>query len=153
MIIVTTEYIPGMKVTEVKGLVRGNAVRARAIGRDITAALRNIIGGEVPEYTRLLTETREIAIQRMIEQAQELGANAIVGTRLVTAAGIAAGASEILAYGTAVVVEEEDLAAGPHVPTEYRLPSLTPEDGTTPRSSVAPSADRAEPSPASSAGH
>ena len=68
MIIVTTEYIPGMKVTEVKGLVRGNAVRARAIGRDITAALRNIIGGEVPEYTRLLTETREIAIQRMIDQ-------------------------------------------------------------------------------------
>ena len=104
MIIVTTDYIPGMKITEVKGLVRGNAVRARAI----TAALRNIIGGEVPEYTRLLTETREIATQRMIEQAQELGANAIVGTRLVTAAGIAAGASEILAYGTAVVAEKEE---------------------------------------------
>ena len=108
MIVVTTEYIPGMKVTEVKGLVRGNAVRARAIGRDITASLRNIVGGEVPEYTRLLTETREIATQRMIDNAQELGANAIVGTRLVTAAGIAAGASEILAYGTAVVAEKEE---------------------------------------------
>ena len=106
MIIVTTEHIPGMKVTEVRGLVRGNAVRARAIGRDITAGLRNIMGGELPEYTRLLTETREIATQRMIDSAQELGANAIVSTRFGTA-GITAGASELLAYGTAVVAEDE----------------------------------------------
>ena len=107
MIIVTTEHIPGMKVTEVKGLVRGNAVRARAIGRDITAGLRNLVGGELPEYTKLLTESREMATQRMIERAEELGANAIVSTRFGTA-GITQGASELLAYGTAVVAEEEE---------------------------------------------
>ena len=108
MIIVTTEHIPGMKVTEVKGLVRGNTVRARAVGRDFTAWMRNIVGGELPEYTKLMTESREVATQRMIERAQELDANAIVGARFTTAAGITTGASEILAYGTAVVAEEEE---------------------------------------------
>ena len=105
MLITTTDNIQGRNITEVKGMVRGSAVRARNIGRDITAGFRNIVGGELPEYTNLLNESRSLAIDRMTEEAESLGANAIVGTRFTTT-GITQGASEILAFGTAVVVED-----------------------------------------------
>lgn len=104
MIIVTTDEIPGKRVREVLGLVRGNAVRARHIGKDIMAALRTVVGGEVEEYTKLLAESREQAVERMTERAEALGANAVVGARFMTA-NIMSGAAEMLAYGTAVVVE------------------------------------------------
>ena len=107
MIIVTTDQIEGMPITKVLGLVRGNTVRARNIGRDIMAGLRNIVGGEITEYTKLLTDAREQAIRRMVAEAEALGANAVVATRFVTS-GVMGGASELLAYGTAVVVAEAD---------------------------------------------
>ena len=105
MIIATTDVIEGTRTTRVLGLVRGNSVRARHVGRDLMAGLRNIVGGEVEEYTRLLAESREEAVGRMVERAEALGGNAIVGTRFITAA-IMGGAAEMLAYGTAVVVED-----------------------------------------------
>ncbi len=101
MIESTTQDIPGRKITEVLGLVRGNSVRARHIGRDIVAGLRNIVGGEIPEYAQLQAQTREVATRRMMEQAQSMGADAVVMIRYTTSM-IASGASEILAYGTAV---------------------------------------------------
>ncbi len=101
MIVSTTPEIPGREIDEVLGLARGNSVRARHAGRDIMAALRNLVGGEIQEYARLQAETREMATRRMIEQAESLGANAIVSMRYTTSM-IASGASEILAYGTAV---------------------------------------------------
>ena len=106
MILATSDSVPGKRITEVKGLVQGNTIRARNIGRDIVAGLRNIVGGEVTEYTRLMSESREQAIMRMVEQAESMGANAIVGMRFVTSM-VMQGASELLAYGTAVVVEDE----------------------------------------------
>ena len=105
-ILSTTETVPGKRVVEVKGLTQGNAVRARNIGRDIMAGLRNIVGGEVTEYTRLMTESRALATNRMVESAEGMGANAVVGIRYVTSM-VMSGASELLAYGTAVVVEDE----------------------------------------------
>ena len=105
MLITTTDSIPGKKIIEVKGMARGSTVRARSIGRDITAGFRNLVGGELPEYTNLLDESRALAISRMTEDAESMGANAIVGTRFTTA-GIAQGASEIFAFGTAVVIED-----------------------------------------------
>lgn len=105
MMIVSTDSIHDRNITEVKGMVRGSTVRARNIGRDITAGFRNLVGGELPEYTNLLDESRALAVSRMTEQAEEMGANAIVGARFTTSA-ITQGASEILAFGTAVVVEE-----------------------------------------------
>ena len=106
MILVTTNRIEGKKIVKVLGLVRGNTIRARAIGRDIVASLRNIVGGEIPEYGRLLSESREEATQRMVKQAEGMGANAVVATRFQTAA-VMQGAAEMLTYGTAVVVEDE----------------------------------------------
>ncbi len=106
MIIATTEYIPGKKIKRVLGTVKGNAVRARHLGKDILAVFRNIVGGEIEEYTKLLAESREQSIDRMIEQAEKLGANAIVGVRFMTSA-IMGGAAELLAYGTAVEIEDE----------------------------------------------
>jgi uncharacterized protein YbjQ (UPF0145 family) len=106
MILATSDSVPGKRITEVKGLVQGNTIRARNIGRDIVAGLRNIVGGEVTEYTRLMAESREQAIARMVEQAESMGANAVVGMRFVTSM-VMQGASELLAYGTAVVVEDE----------------------------------------------
>ncbi len=106
MIIVTSDNIEGRQITRVLGLTRGNSVRARHVGRDIMAGLRNIVGGEVPEYAQLLAQSREEAVQRMTERADEMGANAIVAARFITA-GIMGGAAEILAYGTAVVLEDE----------------------------------------------
>lgn len=106
MILATSDQVPGKRITEVKGLVQGNTIRARNIGRDIVAGLRNIVGGEVTEYTRLMSESREQAIMRMVEQAESMGANAVVGMRFVTSM-VMQGASELLAYGTAVVVQDE----------------------------------------------
>ena len=106
MILTTTETAPGHRVVAVKGLVQGNTIRARHIGRDIMAGLRNIVGGEISEYTRLMTESRMQSTHRMIEEAEALGANAVIGVRFVTSMVIS-GASELLAYGTAVVVEDE----------------------------------------------
>jgi uncharacterized protein YbjQ (UPF0145 family) len=104
MLIATIETIPGKKVVKHLGLVRGNTIRARHFGKDILAALRNLVGGEIAEYTKLLGESREQAIDRMIEEAKKLGANAIVGVRFSTSE-VMNHAAEILAYGTAVVVE------------------------------------------------
>jgi uncharacterized protein YbjQ (UPF0145 family) len=104
LIIVTTDGIPGTTVKRPIGLVMANSVRARHVGRDIMAALRNLAGGEIHEYTKLLADSREQAVQRMIEKAEAMGADAIVATRFITA-GIMGGASEILVYGTAVETE------------------------------------------------
>jgi len=103
MIVITTEQIEGKRITETLGLVRGSTIRARHVGRDIMASLRNIVGGEVKDYTVMLAQAREEALQRMIEQAEKMGANAIVGTRFVTSM-VMSGAAEMVAYGTAVKV-------------------------------------------------
>ncbi|MFG1691496.1 YbjQ family protein [Gemmatimonadota bacterium] len=105
MIITTTMEIPGHRLVRTLGLVRGNTIRARHVGRDIMAVLRNIAGGEVTEYTKMLAEAREQALDRMVEEAQMLGANAIVGIRFQTSM-VMAGAAEMLCYGTAVIIEE-----------------------------------------------
>lgn len=104
MIIVTSDHIEGMRTVKTLGLVKGSTIRARNIGRDITAGLRGIVGGEIMEYTKLMAEAREEAIARMVKQAEEMGANAIVDTRFVTSM-VMSGASELLVYGTAIVVE------------------------------------------------
>ena len=104
MIIVTTEEIPNKKIKETLGIARGSTVRARNIGRDIFAGIKNLVGGEISEYTRLQAESREQAIQRMKDDAEKMGANAIVNIRLTTSM-VMQGCSEILAYGTAVTVE------------------------------------------------
>jgi uncharacterized protein YbjQ (UPF0145 family) len=104
MLLSTTDTIHGRKIIKHLGLVRGNTIRARHIGRDIMAIIRHIIGGEITDYTKMMAESREQAIDRMIEDAQKLGANAIVSIDF-SSQMIMGGASEILAYGTAVVVE------------------------------------------------
>jgi uncharacterized protein YbjQ (UPF0145 family) len=101
MIVVTTEQIEGKKITETLGLVKGSTIRARNIGHDIMAGLRNVVGGEVKDYTVMLAQAREEALQRMVEQAEKMGANAIVGARFATSM-VMSGAAEMLAYGTAV---------------------------------------------------
>ncbi|HUW60273.1 MAG TPA: YbjQ family protein [Candidatus Bathyarchaeia archaeon] len=106
MIIVTSSTIAGMRIVQSLGLVYGNTVRCRHAGKDIMAALRNLVGGEVPEYTKMLAESREQSLDRMALRAEELGANAVVDVRFTTSA-IMQGASELLAYGTAVLVEPE----------------------------------------------
>jgi uncharacterized protein YbjQ (UPF0145 family) len=104
MLMSTTETIEGRRIIKHLGLVRGNTIRARHIGRDIMAGLRNIVGGEITDYTKMMAESREQALDRMVENAQNLGANAIVGVKFATSM-VMQSASEILAYGTAVVVE------------------------------------------------
>ncbi len=104
MIMVTTDSVPGKTIKKTFGLVRGNTIRARHIGKDITAALRNIVGGEIRDYTKMMAESREQALDRMVEEAKELGANAVLNIRFATSM-IMQSASEILAYGTAVIVE------------------------------------------------
>lgn len=106
MMLSTTESLPGQRITAVHGVARGNTIRARHIGSDIVAALRNVVGGEVTEYTKLMGEAREQAIDRMMRDAEAMGANAVVGMRFTTSM-IAQGAAEILAFGTAVTVEAE----------------------------------------------
>ena len=104
MIVVNTETIPGYSIREIKGIVQGNTVRAKHAGRDIAAGLKNLVGGELKGYTELLTESRREAMQRMLAQAQQLGANAVVNVRFTTSS-VTSGASELYAYGTAVVVD------------------------------------------------
>jgi uncharacterized protein YbjQ (UPF0145 family) len=104
MIVVTTNDLPGHRVTKVHGMVRGNTIRARHIGRDVMAVLRNLAGGEIREYTKMLAEAREQAIDRMLEEADALGANAVIGVRFQTSM-VQSGAAEMLCYGTAVTVE------------------------------------------------
>ncbi len=106
MIVVNTETIAGYRVMEVKGIVQGNTVRAKHMGRDIAAGFKNLVGGELKGYTELLTESRRQALERMMAQAAELGANAIVNVRFSTSA-VSAGAAELYAYGTAVVVVQD----------------------------------------------
>ena len=101
MLYVTTAQIAGKEITESLGTVRGSTVRARNMGRDLFAGLKNIVGGEISEYTKLLTQSREQAIQRMLDDAERLGAHAIVNVRFTTAQ-VMQGAAEMLAYGTAV---------------------------------------------------
>ena len=106
MKIVNTETIPGHTITSVKGLVSGNTIRAKHLGRDIGAGLKNLVGGELTGYTELLSESRQEALDRMISDAEAKGANAIVNVRFTTSA-VAGGAAELYAYGTAVVVEAD----------------------------------------------
>jgi len=104
MIITTTETIAGKKVKKTLGLVRGNTIRAKWFGKDILASLRHLVGGELVEYTEMLNEAREIALKRMIEEAQELNADAIIAVRFSTSQ-VMQGAAELLVYGTAVKLE------------------------------------------------
>lgn len=104
MILSNMEYIPGKKIVEHYGLVSGNTVRAKHIGKDIMAGLKNIVGGELKGYTELLEDARKQAVQRMIKQAEDIGANAIVNIRFSTSS-ITQGAAELYVYGTAVKVE------------------------------------------------
>lgn len=106
MIICTSDHIAHMKTVKTLGLVKGNTIRARHIGRDIAAMLRNIVGGEVRDYTKLIAEAREQALDRMVDDAKAKGANAIIMMRFSTSE-VMQGAAELLAYGTAVVVENE----------------------------------------------
>jgi uncharacterized protein YbjQ (UPF0145 family) len=101
MILTTTDFITGKEIKEIVGLVRGNTIQAKSIGKDIKAGLRHIAGGEIKEYTDMLAESREISLKRMEEKAEKLNADAVINIRFMTSS-IMGGAAEILAYGTAV---------------------------------------------------
>lgn len=131
MIVVNTETIPGYDIVAVKGLVQGNTIRAKHLGRDITASLKNLVGGELTQYTELLTESRRQAVERMIQQAQELGADAIVNVRFTTSS-IAAGAAELYAYGTAVTTARSTTGS------PDSTPASTPRSATGPASAPPP---------------
>ncbi len=103
VIVVNIETVPGHRIVELRGLVQGNTIRAKHLGRDIGAGLKNLVGGELRAYTELMTEARREALERMIEQARQLDANAVVNVRFTTT-NVASGAAELYAYGTAVVV-------------------------------------------------
>lgn len=105
MIVVTSEDVPGKQIVKTLGLVRGNTIRARHIGKDIMAGLRSIVGGEIHEYAKLIAEAREQSIDRMVAEAKQLGANGVVAARFTTSV-IMGGAAELLAVGTAVIIEE-----------------------------------------------
>lgn len=104
MLLTTTETIEGKKIVKTLGLVRGNTIRARHIGNDIMASLKNVVGGEISNYTKMMAESREQALDRMVEEAQGKGANAVIQMRFATSM-VMTSAAEILAYGTAVIVE------------------------------------------------
>ena len=104
MIVVTTYQIEGKRIVKTLGLVRGNTVRTKHVGKDIMAGFKKWVGGEIVGYTEMMTEAREEALQRMTKQAEDMGANAVISTRFMTSA-VTAEASEVMAYGTAVVVE------------------------------------------------
>jgi len=106
MLVVTSETIANHRVVRTLGFVRGNTIRARHVGKDILAGLRNIVGGEIHEYTKLMAESREQTVDRMIAEAEQLGANAIIAARFTTSV-IVGGAAELLAVGTAVMIEPE----------------------------------------------
>jgi uncharacterized protein YbjQ (UPF0145 family) len=101
MITSTIHEIAGKEIVEVLGLVRGNTIRARHVGKDIMAGFKNIVGGEITDYTKMLAESREQALDRMVEEAKKLGADAVVGVRFSTSS-VMQGAAELMAYGTAV---------------------------------------------------
>ena len=104
MILVTTESVQGKTIVKSLGIVKGNTIRARHLGRDIKALLRNIVGGEIRDYTKMMAESREQALDRMVAEAESLGADAVVNVRFATSM-IMQGAAEIIAYGTAVTLE------------------------------------------------
>ncbi len=106
MLVVTSDTVAAHKIVKTLGLVRGNTIRARHVGKDILAGLRNIVGGEIHEYTKLMAESREQTLDRMVAEAEGLGANAIITTRFTTSV-IVGGAAELLAVGTAVIIEAE----------------------------------------------
>lgn len=106
MIVTTTESVTGKRIVRTLGMARGNTIRARHVGRDILALLRNLVGGEIHDYTKLLGESREQALDRMVAEARRLGGNAVVGVRFATSV-LMGGAAELLAYGTAVWVEDQ----------------------------------------------
>ncbi|MYD43849.1 MAG: YbjQ family protein [Gammaproteobacteria bacterium] len=106
MLVVTSDTVPGKRIVKTLGLVRGNTVRARHVGHDIVAGLRNIVGGEISEYGKLVAESREQSLDRMCQEASNMGANAIICARFGTSV-MASSAAELLAYGTAVIVEDE----------------------------------------------
>jgi uncharacterized protein YbjQ (UPF0145 family) len=110
MIVVSTPDVPNHRIARVLGLVRGNTIRARHVGRDILAGLRHLVGGEIHEYAKLMGESREQALDRMIAEAESLGANAVVNVRFTTSV-IMSGAAEMLAYGTAVVLDNSNHGA------------------------------------------
>ncbi len=103
VMVLTTEDVPGHRIIAVKGLVRGNTIRTRHVGHDITAVFKSLLGGEIAEYTKMMAESREQSLDRLRAEARERGANAVVGTRFSTSM-VMQGSSEILAYGTAVVI-------------------------------------------------
>ena len=105
ILLASADHLPGYRITEFLGLVRGNSVRARHLGRDILALFRNIVGGEVGEYRKLMAESREQALDQMVDEARSLGADAVIAVRMTTSM-IAQGMAEILTYGTAVRVEQ-----------------------------------------------
>ena len=105
MIVTTTETVPGKRIVRILGVARGNTVRARHIGKDIVAVFKNIVGGEIEEYTKLLAESRDQAIDRLIANAADMGANAVVNIRFSTSY-IMASAAEIMVFGTAVILED-----------------------------------------------
>ena len=111
ILLATTPQLPEHRIVRVVGLVRGNSVRARHVGRDVLATFRNIVGGEIRDYTKLLAESREQAIDRMVEQAISLGANGVVSMRFSTSM-VMGGAAELMAYGTAVVLEALPVTGG-----------------------------------------
>jgi uncharacterized protein YbjQ (UPF0145 family) len=101
MIVVNTDFVPGREIEEALGVVKGNTIQAKHIGKDIVAGFRQVVGGEIKEYTEMLSEAREVALKRMIEKAEKLGADAIINVRFTTSA-VMVSAAEILVYGTAV---------------------------------------------------
>jgi uncharacterized protein YbjQ (UPF0145 family) len=105
MLVTTMEQVPGKRIVKVIGLVRGNTIRARDLGHDLVAGLRNLVGGEISDYTKMIAESREQALDRMLAEARANGANAVVGTRFATCE-MMDHAAEILAYGTAVILED-----------------------------------------------
>ena len=130
MIVVNTETIPGHDILEIKGLVQGNTIRAKHLGRDIGAGLKNLVGGELTGYTELLTESRREALDRMLGQARQLGANAVVNVRFTTSS-VAAGAAELYAYGTAVVAQPVANRTAP-TQTTATAPSVSSAAQTSP---------------------
>lgn len=107
MMLATSDHVAGQRVVRTLGLARGNSIRSRHLGHDIMAIFRNMVGGEIPEYTKMLGEAREQALDRMVEEAESLGANAVLEIRFTTSM-LMGGAAELLAYGTAVVLADEE---------------------------------------------
>lgn len=106
MIVVTTNEVAGKRIVKTLGLVRGNTVRARHLGHDVLAFLRNLVGGEIYEYTKMVAESREHAIDRLVADAKSIGANAVIGIQFSTAY-VGSNMAEMLVYGTAVIIEDE----------------------------------------------